>query len=42
MTQTKNPALDPVADDVATVALDVLAAEEGFRRSGANPFLLGY
>lgn len=42
MYQTKNPALDPVADDIATTALDVLVREEGFARSGANPFLLGY
>lgn len=42
MTQTKNPALDPVADDVATTDLDILVTESGVRRSGQNPFLLGY
>ncbi len=42
MHQTKNPALDPVADDLASSALDVLVREEGFNRSGVNPFLLGY
>ena len=42
MHQTKDPALDPVADDIATSALDVLVREEGFTRSGVNPFLLGY
>lgn len=42
MHQTKNPALDPVADDIASSALDVLVREEGFARSGFNPFLLGY
>lgn len=28
--------VDPVADDLATLALDMLMAEEGFRRSGPN------
>ncbi len=42
MHQTKDPALDPVADDLATAALDILVREEGFSRSGVNPFLLGY
>lgn len=40
--QAKHPWLDPVADDVATVGLDVLLGEEELRRSGRNPFLLGY
>jgi FdhE protein len=34
------PAADPVADDVASVALDLLMGEEGFARAGVNPFLL--
>ncbi len=34
--------LDPVADDVATLALDLLVRELGFRRGGINPFLIGY
>lgn len=42
MQQLKHPALDPVADDVATAALDVLVGESGVRRGGVNPFLLGY
>lgn len=42
MYQTKNAALDPVADDIATSALDILVREEGFARGGVNPFLLGY
>jgi FdhE protein len=42
MHHTRNPALDPVADDIASSALDVLVREEGFSRSGVNPFLLGY
>jgi FdhE protein len=40
--QAKNPALDPVADDVASSALDLLVTGTGMRRSGTNPFLLGY
>jgi len=40
--QLKNPDLDPVADDVATLGLDLLVRETGFRRGGVNPFLLGY
>ena len=42
MQQAKHPELDPVADDVATLALDMLLKEDDFRRSGQNPFLLGY
>ncbi|WP_372396036.1 formate dehydrogenase accessory protein FdhE [Azospirillum sp. HJ39] len=33
------PDLDPVADDLATLALDILLGEEDFRRIGDNPFL---
>lgn len=40
--QTKNDALDPIADDVATLGLDLLVRELGFRRGGVNPFLIGY
>lgn len=40
--QQKEPALDPVADDVASLGLDILMRELGFRRGGVNPFLLGY
>lgn len=40
--QHKNPGLDPVADDVASLALDLLLREEGYRRGSVNPFLLGY
>lgn len=38
----KNEALDPVADDVATLGLDLLVRELGFRRGAVNPFLIGY
>jgi FdhE protein len=40
--QQKNPKLDPVADDVATLGLDILLRESGYRRGAVNPFLLGY
>jgi FdhE protein len=37
--QEKDPNLDPVADDLATLSLDLLVDEQGYRRSGPN-FLL--
>ena len=40
--QQKNRDLDPIADDVATLGLDILVQELGFRRGGVNPFLIGY
>jgi FdhE protein len=40
--QHRDPALDPVADDVASLGLDLLVRETGMRRGGMNPFLLGY
>jgi FdhE protein len=40
--QRDDAGLDPVADDVATLALDILLRESGFRRGAVNPFLLGY
>jgi FdhE protein len=40
--QHKNPQLEPVADDVATLGLDLLLRESGYRRGAVNPFLLGY
>ena len=36
----KDPLLDPTADDLATLALDILMDEAGVRRSGPNLFLL--
>jgi FdhE protein len=35
-----DPALEPFADDVATLSLDLLMAEDGWRRHGVNLFLL--
>lgn len=40
--QHQNPALDPVADDVGALGLDMLVRDEGYRRGGVNPFLIGY
>ena len=40
--QQTDPFLDPVADDVASLALDLLVRDEGLRRVGVNPFLIGY
>lgn len=36
----KQPQVEATADDVASVALDVLMAEEGYARTGVNFFLL--
>ena len=40
MQQHENPALDPVADDIGTYGLDVLARDQDFRRAGLNPFFI--
>lgn len=40
--QVAAPELDPVADDVATLGLDLLVREGGYRRGAVNPYLLGY
>jgi FdhE protein len=40
--QHNDPALDPVVDDVATLGLDLLVREGGYRRGSFNPFLIGY
>ena len=40
--QSTDPMLDPVADDVASLGLDLLVREAGYRRGAINPFLLGY
>ena len=38
--QEKDPQADPVADDLATLALDVLIDEAGYERAGPNLFVL--
>lgn len=40
--QTKDPAMEPFADDIASVDLDLVLKKEGWSRGGVNPFLLGY
>jgi FdhE protein len=40
--QQEDPALDPFADDVANLALDLKVSELGYGRGGVNPFMLGY
>jgi FdhE protein len=42
LNQQKDPALDPVADDVASLGLDILVRDLNFRRGAVNPFLMGY
>ena len=39
--QEKDPLVDPVADDLATLALDMLVDEAGYQRSGPNLLLIG-
>lgn len=38
----KNPSLDPVADDIGSVGLDMLMGRTDYRRGGFNPYLMGY
>jgi len=40
--QHKHPYLEPIADDVATLGLDMLVRDAGYRRGAFNPYLLGY
>ena len=40
--QNRNPSLDIVADDVASLGLDLLMRETEYRRAGFDPFLIGY
>ena len=39
--QPKNVRVDPIADDLASVALDMLVDDAGFVRSGPNYLLIG-
>lgn len=39
--QGKNARIDPIADDLASVALDMLVDDAGFERSGPNLLLIG-
>lgn len=40
--QNKNPTLEMIADDVASLGLDLLMKETDYRRTGFDPFLIGY
>jgi FdhE protein len=40
--QQKDAAVEPLADDVASLGLDLLVRELGYRRGAFNPFLMGY
>jgi FdhE protein len=40
--QHKDTGIEPLADDVASLALDLLMREGPYRRAAFNPFLLGY
>ncbi|HVK91767.1 MAG TPA: formate dehydrogenase accessory protein FdhE, partial [Mycoplana sp.] len=40
--QNKNPSLEAVADDVASLGLDLLMKDTEYRRAGFDPFLMGY
>lgn len=42
MYQNQDGTLDPVADDVGSLALDLLLTGEGKSRFSLNPFLIGY
>lgn len=37
--QEKDPNVEPVADDIASITLDLLLGEEGFHRASGNPLL---
>ncbi|ONG54277.1 formate dehydrogenase accessory protein FdhE [Pseudoroseomonas deserti] len=40
--QDKNPSLETVADDVASLGLDLMMQPTKYRRAGFDPFLVGY
>ena len=40
--QHKEVDVDPIADDVASLGLDLLVRQKGYRRGAFNPFLIGY
>ncbi|MEO3385308.1 formate dehydrogenase accessory protein FdhE [Mesorhizobium sp. CAU 1741] len=42
LNQQKDVSLDPFADDVGSLGIDLLMRETKFRRGAFNPFLLGY
>ena len=40
--QARDPAVDPIADDVASLGLDAMLKGADWQRGGFNPFLAGY
>lgn len=42
MYQVNHPQVEPFADDVASLGLDLLLRDSDWHRGGHNPFLLGY
>jgi FdhE protein len=40
--QNKNPSLEIIADDVASVGIDILMKDSEYKRAGFDPFLIGY
>ncbi|KAF1689886.1 formate dehydrogenase accessory protein FdhE [Pseudoxanthomonas koreensis] len=40
--KVRNESLDPIADDVGSLGLDVLMKDAGVRRGGFNPYLVGW
>lgn len=42
MYQNRDVAIEPVADDIGTLGLDLMMREGPYRRAAFNPFLLGY
>jgi FdhE protein len=40
--QNRDTALDPVADDVASLGLDATMRDTEWRRAGFDPFLVGF
>ena len=39
--QAKDMAVEPMADDLASLGLDMLVGEAGYRRNAANPLVIG-
>jgi FdhE protein len=40
--QNQNALLDPIADDVGSLGLDLLLRDRAYSRAGTNPYLAGY
>ncbi|MDQ7261765.1 formate dehydrogenase accessory protein FdhE [Paracoccus sp. PS-1] len=40
--QNRNPSLEPIADDVASLGLDLMMRDTEWKRGGFDPFLTGY